>query len=455
MWNVMRVMVVWGFVAGITSVLLWPAMWRDPVGVASRVVREALFRVETPHEYNFFASQVFEGDPGWLYYGATLAWKTTLITLPAACLAAFGLLRRWKRAVADPIWWTLIYLFGFSLMMTIAAKKGLRYLLPAFPAFDILAAWGLVTIAMKAGQWKWLSKSTWSPTVIVAISLVIQGGATFRHHPYYGTHHNLLLGGSFVSQHILPMGDQGEGIDSAARFLNSYPNAGRMAVGLQDRSLGQFRYEFVGQAFPIGRSEVDYWVFVANANQRGLDIEYWEDIWEKCQQDVPLWSVSFDGVPYVWIYRAYPHKPEAFPIEHRLDAGLGEHIALLGYRLDAETVSAPGVLKVTLFWQSDGRVVDDYHVFVHLLDSEGGLVAQHDGVPAAGERPTNGWWDAEVVQDEHKIVLDDDLPGGTYRLYVGLYDFLTGVRVPVASATDEHLHNDSIQLQSIQLIQSK
>jgi hypothetical protein len=451
MWNVIRVMVVWGIAAGITFVLLWPAMWLDPVGIASRVVREALFRVETPHEFNFFAGQVFEGDPGWLYYGATLAWKTTLITLPAACLAVFFLLRRWKRPLADPIWWTLIYTFGFSLMMTIAAKKGLRYLLPAFPAFDILAAWGLVTIAVKAGRWKRLPKSTWGPTVIVATCLVIQGGATLRHHPYYGTHHNLLLGGSSVAQHILPMGDQGEGTDLAAHFLNSYPNAGGMAAGLQNRSLGQFRREFVGQALHIGQSEVDYWVFVVNANQRGLEIEFWEDIWEKCQQDVPLWSVSFDGVPYIWIYRAYPHRPEAFPIEHRLDAGFGAHISLLGYRLDTDALSAPGVLTVTLFWQSDGRVVDDYHVFVHLVDSEGRLVAQHDGVPATGERPANGWRDAEVVRDEHEVILDADLPGGAYTLYVGLYDFLTGVRVPASSATDEHLAEDCILLEQIRV----
>jgi hypothetical protein len=74
-------------------------------------------------------------------------------------------------------------------------------------------------------------------------------------------------------------------------------------------------------------------------------------------------------------------------------------------------------------------------------------------VPATGERPANGWRDAEVVRDEHEVILDADLPGGAYMLYVGLYDFLTGVRVPATGATGEHLAENRILLEQIQVLQ--
>ena len=107
---------------------------------------------------------------------------------------------------------------------------------------------------------------------------------------------------------------------------------------------------------------------------------------------------------------------------------------------------------MTLFWQSDSRLSEDYHTFVHLLDAEGRLVAQHDGVPVYGERPTWSWWDAEVIQDEHVLVTDSDLPTGTYTLFTGMYDFPTGIRLPAVGPTGERLPEDSVLLQDVRVI---
>ena len=445
-------LVAWGVIAGLVFVLLWPAMWRAPLKVLSEVVQAALFRVETPHKANFFAGHVIDNDPGLLYYAATLAWKTTLITLPAICVAIYSLLWQRKRGEDNrPVWWMLIYAGGFFLAMTLAAKKGLRYLLPTFLALDVLAAWGLVQVAKAIGQWGWWRRLVWVPAAIVVSALVVQASTVLKHHPYYGTHHNLLMGGSRVAQHILPMSDQGEGLDLAARFLNSYPGAERMTAGLQQQGFQQFRRNFVGHTQHIAHSDTDFWVFAINSNQREYNIDLWGKTWETCQQTEPLWSISFDGVPYVWIYRAYPHDPEAFAIEHRLDVHLGDHIRLLGYRLNSSDLSAGDPLTVTLFWQSDGRLTEDYHVFVHLLNTEGLLVAQHDGVPVQGEQATWNWRDGEVLQDDHTLVTGVDLPGGAYVLSVGMYDFLTSARLPALSPAGERLLEDCVFLEDIQV----
>jgi hypothetical protein len=234
----------------------------------------------------------------------------------------------------------------------------------------------------------------------------------------------------------------------AASLLNDYPGAERRSAGLQQRSFQQFQRYFAGRTRNMWEPDVDYWIFTINFSQRELNAGNWDEHWEACQQTAPLRTISFDGVPYVWVCRAYPHDPAAFAIEHRLDVQLGDHVSLLGYRLSSTEISAGDTLTVTLFWQSDGMLAEDYRVFVHLLGAKGQLVAQHDSAPRQGEWPTWEWRDTEVIEDEHTLVTDASLPGGTYALSVGMYDSLTKIRLPAVGPTGERLPDDRIILPS-------
>lgn len=442
----------WGIVAGGVFFVLWPAMWVKPWGSLSAVVEAALFHIDTPHlNPNFFAGQVEPGDQGPLYYLATLAWKTTLITLPGFLASVAFLFRRRKYVRGDgPVWCLLIYVVAFVALMTIADKKGLRYLLPGFLAVDVLAAWALAHVGQVLGQRKRLRELKWAPAAIVATALAAQAIAVLRVSPYYGTHHNLLLGGSRVAQHVLSIGEQGEGLDLAARFLSDYPGAERQAAGLQQRSSRVFQRNYEGQTVPIETANVDYWVFQVNPIQRRLREELWGEIWDANRRSEPMWSVSFDGVQYVWIYRAYPHEPGLFPIDRVLDEQLGDHVRLLGFGLSTDELAAGGTLTATLFWQSDGRIAQDYHVFVHLLDANGQLAAQHDGIPGEETRPTWTWRDAEVLEDRH-VVDTDGLPAGTYALSAGMYDFGTGERLAAWDPNKGGPASDSVALGEVVL----
>jgi hypothetical protein len=79
-------------------------------------------------------------------------------------------------------------------------------------------------------------------------------------------------------------------------------------------------------------------------------------------------------------------------------------------------------LAVTLLWQADSEPGQAYTVFTQLLDSDGRLVAQHDGPPNGGHSPTSAWLKNERVADEHRIELPKGLPPGDYKLIAGLYD---------------------------------
>jgi len=106
-------------------------------------------------------------------------------------------------------------------------------------------------------------------------------------------------------------------------------------------------------------------------------------------------------------------------------------ITLLGYDLAPPEPEPGGTLRLILYWQAQAEMEQDYTVFVHLLDAEGHLVAQHDGQPGEGGLPTSSWVGGEVIADEHPLGLDLKLPPGGYRLEVGLYLWPTMERLPV------------------------
>jgi hypothetical protein len=174
-------------------------------------------------------------------------------------------------------------------------------------------------------------------------------------------------------------------------------------------------------------------------------------LWQRWLADFPS---PFYEDEHIIVYRTAPAlQTEVLRAGSvsRLDVQLGDHVHLRGYRLSSTNLSAGSPLTVTLFWQSDARLTGDYHVFVHLLDAEGQVVAQHDGAPVHGERPTWSWWDDEVIQDEHVLVTDRALPADTCALFTGMYDFHTGIRLPASGPASGRLPGDRILLRDVQV----
>lgn len=95
-----------------------------------------------------------------------------------------------------------------------------------------------------------------------------------------------------------------------------------------------------------------------------------------------------------------------------------------------------GTLTITLHWQASQVPAADYHVFVHLLDPEGNLVAQQDGPPAHEAPLTSTWLAGETIIDKRELILPADYPDGRYDLLVGWYNPATGERLPVTAANE-------------------
>jgi hypothetical protein len=351
-------------------------------------------------------------------------------------------LRRGKRNVVA--WLLAAYAVFFTAQMCLGARKDLAYLLPAFPALDGVAAHGVVWTAEAVAQARWWRGGRWLRPAVIAGGLALQAALVLPRHPYYGTLYNRLLGGSRVAQHILPLQDQGEGLDLAGQYLNTLPRAQRASAGVHARGSLVLKRYFVGLTSIVYDPRADYRVYYVNQIMRQLDVEDWEASWEADRQTDPLWTVAFDGVPYVWVYGAPPEEPAAGGPEYEVHDQLGEHIQLRRVRLSAETLAPGDTLTVVLVWESDGEVQGNYKVFCHVLSASGELVAQRDGLPLYGVRPTPGWRAGELIEDSYEILLDGDLAPGQYELSVGMYDAETMERLPARDAAGKRLPDDRI-----------
>ena len=120
----------------------------------------------------------------------------------------------------------------------------------------------------------------------------------------------------------------------------------------------------------------------------------------------------------------------ALPAETALQVDLAAAVWLLGFDAPA-VVTAGEPMTVTLYWKAQRPLSDNYQVFVHLLDASGAVVAQSDKINP-GEFPTERWPLDKYVRDEHVLVIEAGLPAGAYRLTAGLWDFGSGVRLPIS-----------------------
>ncbi len=159
--------------------------------------------------------------------------------------------------------------------------------------------------------------------------------------------------------------------------------------------------------------------------------------------------------PFAWIAPVYA-LPEPLTdaqvdaVPQRVDAVFGDIgpsgassegegvMRLLGYDLETEIVEPGGEVAVTLYWEALRPAARDYTVFVHLLGEGELVVAQRDTFPGLGlfstRRLSPGfrWADRTVLRVPETAYAPDEA-----QIQVGLYDRLTGARLPVIGPDGE------------------
>ncbi len=124
-------------------------------------------------------------------------------------------------------------------------------------------------------------------------------------------------------------------------------------------------------------------------------------------------------------------------------------ISLLGYDVLENQPHPGGDLQLRFYWQAASTPHDNYSLFVHLVPATGATpIAQFDGSPAVPERLTLTWTDPTETLISPAVTLNipPEIAPGDYRVLIGLYDFQTLVRLPVAASASSQ---DSIELMRI------
>lgn len=109
--------------------------------------------------------------------------------------------------------------------------------------------------------------------------------------------------------------------------------------------------------------------------------------------------------------------------EYVSDARFGGALRLAGFDLPRGTVYAPGAaLPVSLYWQAEKPVAQDYTVAWFLRDSTGWEAQQGmDSQPGAGFMPTSAWQPGAPVRDNRALRLPAGLVPGAYQVWVVVY----------------------------------
>jgi hypothetical protein len=128
-------------------------------------------------------------------------------------------------------------------------------------------------------------------------------------------------------------------------------------------------------------------------------------------------------------------RPE---IESPFEGAFGDAFRLIGFQFDAPAViTSSSTLDLTLYWQAlmDGLPGSDYLVTVQILDENGHLIGQHDGIPVEGTRPTSGWLSGEYLIDAHSITFRESYRGPA-TIQIALYDPVTFERIRITDGKD-------------------
>jgi 4-amino-4-deoxy-L-arabinose transferase-like glycosyltransferase len=316
----MAALAVWGGVALIIFVLLWPAMWVQPWATLRLIYLDAfeIGGAAAGHDTYFFGQ--VSADPGLWFYPYVIPFRLTPI-VTVGFLATIGwlllpptyfglrtgyflvrhlplrLIEYAARAALQTSRFILaisrltypearlvvvslvmlLYILFVIIFSSASPKKLDRYVIAVIPAIGLLAAAGYDYL-FKLVYAVFRTKGRSQPVRVNAKYYYLLMGAVaglqlflaILAAPYYLTYYNPLLGGPERIATQAPVG-WGEGLEQAAFYLNSIPNAELLEVSAWYSDI--FQPYFVGQRASFsddGRAQLaaDYVVFYVNQIQR-------------------------------------------------------------------------------------------------------------------------------------------------------------------------------------------
>ena len=198
----------------------------------------------------------------------------------------------------------------FTVCLSATSKKFPRYLLPAFPLLEILAAigfvaglkWSYAGLRSRFGMEATAKYKTLLATFACVGFFFIQVFPVIALQPYYGTYYNPYWKVTDITN-IITVGDA-SGVVLAAKYIEKKANAPQLRVAVSPLGTDFFQPYFRGFAYNTKKKylSADYEVvyvrdsqikWVPQAGTRGGTLEH---------------VITLNGIDHVWIYRISPQQ---------------------------------------------------------------------------------------------------------------------------------------------------
>lgn len=461
-----RPTLTWGGSAFLTCVALWPAVWVDPIKVLKGMFSFAETAAFEGHERAvFFAGFVYEGDPGWRFYPATFIWRASPATVIGLALAVLVMVlaRRWKNPAVQVriMLGMFVAMASYGLLMSIAAKKFDRYLLPVYPLAALAAAWGLLVLGRRAAAWT--PGPRWAPAVVAGtLALAVQMNGAAGTAPYYLSYYSPMLGGATAAPDLMMVG-WGEGLDQVADYLNALPDSENIVASTESWRTplsyffeGESRFAaFVDDPPGVFRwVNSDYYILYITPLTRNA---VWPPFLEYIENKTPVLTVELNGLAYA---RVYDIRDD--PIPPYIEQGGAGMVSWsgIGRMVAVGKVANPGAERGTVVQEIiyfDGIEVDEapsvseqFGVRLSMIDQNGVVVSVSEE-PLELEDPIRHglYW------TEQSIDIPEDAARGSYRIELAMVDLTTGKLVPGFSFRFGDRLADAFEVDSVFVVGSE
>jgi hypothetical protein len=253
-------------------IALWPAMWVSPVKtLVDQVAAPFLFLPEeedgtedglgvVSQAENTGASDLVRKMK---YYPESILWQTTPIVVFGLAAAIITFIRQKgffsQKTNQNAGYLFLLFILLYEGTVTLVDKRNPRYIIPAYSMLVQLAGFGVLSITMMI----YGIKRKWVKGLLVAVLtasiIYFQIIPVFSSYPYFYSYYNPLMGGSRKAG-ISRFVGSGEGLDEAARYLNTKTNAQNLTA-MSWYGSGCFSYFFSGTTIIIPTAIGDGYIY--------------------------------------------------------------------------------------------------------------------------------------------------------------------------------------------------
>lgn len=140
----------------------------------------------------------------------------------------------------------------------------------------------------------------------------------------------------------------------------------------------------------------------------------------------------------------------AAPTVQAVQANFADQLELVGYDLKPDKFTPGSTLVMNLHWHARSAMSEAYTGFLHLISSDGRLIAQDDHELGRGYYRTFVWQPNEVIRERYTLSVPRDAPVGDYTVRVGVYSFPSLQRVTVKSSS-EPTQDNTVTLGMVQV----